>query len=164
MARGAYQSRTSRSVGVTRPLPEERRRRPTLTKPNREKFLKALALGWSVTHAAGLAGRSRQRFYELRECDEAFAEAWAQALDAGTDILEDEGRRRAVDGFDEAVFQKGELVGHVRRYSDILLALLLRARRPAIYRESAGIEVKTPAVFVLDSSFNRDGGIEVPPA
>jgi hypothetical protein len=147
---------------VTKPRPEERRRQPRLTKPNREKFLEALALGWSVTHAAGLAGRSRQRFYELREADEAFAEAWSQAIDAGTDVLEDEAKRRAVDGWDEPIYQRGDLVGHVRRYSDNLLALLLRARRPAIYRENAGIELKTPAVFVLDSSFGRERDIEAP--
>jgi hypothetical protein len=143
---------------VKKPHPIER----SLSKRNREKFLELLAQGYSVTHAAGEAGRARQRFYELRERDEAFAEAWSEALDAGTEILEDEARRRAVEGWDEPIYQKGELVGHVRRYSDQLLTLLLRARRPAIYRESAGVELNTPAVFVLDSSFNRERDIEAP--
>lgn len=138
---------------MTRPRPEQRRRRPTLTKPNRKKFLEALALGWSVTHAAGQAGRSKQRFYELREQDEAFAEEWAQALDAGTEIIEDELRRRAVTGWEEPIYQGGELVGHVRKYDSKLLMFLLSARRPAVYREAARLEVSTPAVYVIGSAF-----------
>jgi hypothetical protein len=34
--------------------------------------------------------------YELREQDETFAAAWADAWEQGTDVLEDELRRRAL--------------------------------------------------------------------
>jgi hypothetical protein len=122
---------------VTARVPAKRRPRGPLTARERRVFLEQLAVGWSVTHAAAQAGRDRQRFYELRESNEDFAEAWLHAVEAGTQVLEDEARRRAVAGWEEPVFQQGELVGSVRKYSDQLLTLLLRGRRPAVYRESA---------------------------
>ena len=44
-----------------------------------------------------------------------------------------EAHRRAVKGVDEPVFWKGEIAGHVRKYSDRLLETLLRAHDPAKY-------------------------------
>jgi hypothetical protein len=122
---------------VSAPLPAERRRR-ALSEKERETFLEALSAGWSTRHAAGLAGRSHQRFYDLRERDEAFASAWDESVELGTKRLEDEAIRRAAEGWEEPVYQKGELVGHVRRYSDQLLMFLLRGRRPGVYRDNVG--------------------------
>ena len=127
---------------MTAPKPTQRRRRAISPKA-RERFLEALAAGWAVRHAASLTTYSFQRWYELREADEEFAAAWSEAIEQGTQRIEDEALRRAVDGWDEPVFQKGELVGHVRRYSDAILALLLRARRPETYREGAIVDMST---------------------
>jgi hypothetical protein len=44
-------------------------------------------------------------------------------------VIEQEARRRAVDGYDHPVFQGGKLAGVVRVYSDQLAAMLLRGRR-----------------------------------
>jgi hypothetical protein len=141
---------------VTRPRPAQWRRR-SVTATERSRFLEALAAGWSVTHAAEPTGHSRQRFYELRDADNEFAAAWAEAVEAGTQRLEDEAMRRAVEGYDEVTFDAdGGLVRRVRRYDSALLQLLLKGRRPAVYRESAGVEVSTPAVFVLESAFGED--------
>jgi hypothetical protein len=141
---------------VTRPGPAQRRRR-SVTATEHSRFLEALAAGWSVTHAAEPTGHSRQRFYELRDADEDFAAAWSEAVEAGTQRLEDEAMRRAVEGYDEVTFDaEGGLVRRVRRYDSALLQLLLKGRRPAVYRESAGVEVSTPAVFVLESAFGSD--------
>ncbi len=57
----------------------------------------------------------------------------------GTDRMEDEARRRAVDGVEESVFYQGEQVSTVRRYSDTLLIFMLKARRPETYRERSDI-------------------------
>jgi hypothetical protein len=78
---------------------------------------------------------TRQRFYELRARDTAFAEEWAVAVDEGTDRLEDEAYRRAVEGVPEPIFSRGEVVGERRVYSDRLIEFLVKARRPAVYRE-----------------------------
>lgn len=124
---------------MTAPLPDQRRRR-RLSREARAVFLVALAAGWSVTHAAGRTGFHRRRFYEVRDADEAFAEQWAQAWQAGLEALVDEARRRAVDGVEEPVFQKGELVGTVRRYSDNLLMFLIKQRDPA-FRDKHRVEL-----------------------
>jgi hypothetical protein len=149
-------------VTATRaPLPAERRKR-RIAKKDRDRFLEALAAGWAVRHAAKLAGHGFQRWYELREQDEGFAVAWAEAIEQGTQRLEDEALRRAVDGYDEETFNgEGEMVRRVRRYDGALLQTLLKGRRPEVYREGAAVEVKTPAVFVLESAFARTGDIEV---
>lgn len=87
----------------------------------------------------------------MRKNDPEFAEAWLLALEAGNDVLEAEALRRAVDGVDEPVFtQKGELAGHVRKYSDTLLALLLKAHLPEKFRERS--EVKHAGTIELASA------------
>src|SRR5437879_1751141 len=75
------------------------RHRP-LTGESREQFLSALAEGFSITHAARLAGSDRRRMYEARAADPQFAEEWADAWEQGSDRLEDALRQQAL-GYDE---------------------------------------------------------------
>jgi hypothetical protein len=107
-------------------------------------FLECLAAAYSVTAAAAAAGVNRRRFYELAGSDEAFRAEMSEAYDKGTDALRDEARRRAVDGWDEPVFQKGELVGQIRRFDSRLLELELKRRDPS-YRENHRVEVSGAA-------------------
>ena len=51
-------------------------KRLKLTRDRQERFLEALAKTGIVALAAGIAGTSRTRVYELRKRDTAFAEAW----------------------------------------------------------------------------------------
>jgi hypothetical protein len=112
-------------------------RKLKLTKARQECFLQTLAETGSVIDAVCVAGTSRTRVYELRKVDPAFSAAWAEAEDIAADRLEDEARRRAVEGVPEPVVSGGKLVRDdsgqpiaVRRYSDGLLMALLKARRP----------------------------------
>jgi hypothetical protein len=123
------------------PAPEERQRR-RIDSAVRFEFLGLLAKGWSATRAARATGFSRQRFYELRARDDAFRDDWAAAVDQGTDRLEDEAYRRAVEGVREPIFSRGEVVGERRMYSDRLIEFLLKARRPAVYREQSLVELR----------------------
>jgi hypothetical protein len=111
-------------------------RKLKLTPAQRERFLEALADTGSVTTAVAIAGTSRTRVYELRKADPAFASAWQDDEEIAADRLEDEARRRAVDGVPEPLVSAGKLVRDdngqpimVPRYSDTLLLALLRARR-----------------------------------
>ena len=111
-------------------------------KEAREQFLNSLALTGNVSLAAAAAGLSRSSLYHWRERDRGFAEAWLEAIEAATDVLEAEARRRALEGVEQALVHGGKMVrddeGHpvtVRRYSDNLLALLLKAHRPEKFRE-----------------------------
>lgn len=56
--------------------------------------------------------------------------------------LEQEAHRRAVEGVEEPVFFQGRLVAHVRKYSDTLLIVLLKANAPEKYRERTEITGK----------------------
>ena len=96
-----------------------------------------LSAGWSVTRAATLAGYTRSTACLYRAAAPTFAVAWDDAYEAGSDWLEDELQRRSHDGWDEPVFYKGEVCGHVRRFSDTLLLANVKARRPEKYRARA---------------------------
>jgi hypothetical protein len=67
--------------------------------------------------------------------------SWDDALDYGTDRLEDEAFRRAHDGCEKPLVSAGKIVRDdegiglkFREYSDTLMCLLLKSRRPEKYR------------------------------
>ena len=99
-------------------------------------FLAALENTGSVTAAAEAAGVHRTAAYKHRQTDKQFSQQWDEALERGADVLEDEARRRALEGVDEPVFYKGEKVGTVKKYSDLCLIFLLKGLRPQRWRES----------------------------
>ncbi len=112
-------------------------KRVRLTRARQERFLKALADTGSVTAAVAVAGTSRSRAYELRRADPAFAADWDEAEETAADRLEDEARRRGVEGVPEPLVSGGKVVRDddgqpiaIRRYSDALLLALLKAHRP----------------------------------
>jgi hypothetical protein len=99
------------------------------------RFLEALASGASVNSAVKSAGYARASVYKWRAADGEFALAWHDAVEAGTDALEDEALRRAKDGIDEPRFYEGHECGYVRKYSDTLMIFLLKGRRPEKYSD-----------------------------
>lgn len=109
------------------------------------------ATGGNVSKACEAAGISRRTVYNWREEDLVFAAAWDEAVEFGTDELEEEARRRAFAGVDEPVFYQGEECGAVRKYSDTLLIFLLKGRKPDKYRERVTIDVNK-----LDSDIERE--------
>ncbi len=94
--------------------------RTKLTPQKRQRFLKVLAATCNVTVAARDINVSRTQVYEARKRDVEFATAWDNAIEEGADALELDARRRALEGVKEPVFYKGEVCGHVRRYSTAL--------------------------------------------
>ena len=105
------------------------------TKAREKRFLAALGRGVSVARAAAAAGFSYGFAYKWRAADPEFAARWQEAYEEGTDVLEDEAHRRAVDGVGTPVYYGGKKIGETRKYSDMLLMFLLRGRRPEKYRE-----------------------------
>ncbi len=98
-------------------------------------FLKSLAVEPNITVAARNAKIDRTVVYEAREKDIEFAKAWDDALAQGADMLESEAFRRATKGVQRPIYQGGVLVGHERMFSDTLTCLLLKAHKPAQFRE-----------------------------
>ncbi|AJD82838.1 terminase small subunit [Achromobacter phage 83-24] len=121
-----------------------------LLRQQKELFLDNLAMNGNVTLAARAAGWKYPTVAErYRAEDEHFAEAWVDALTQATDAMEYEARRRAMEGWDEPVWYMGEQVGSVRKYSDRLLEMMLKAHRPGRFREVQQAENTTPGVLVI---------------
>lgn len=118
-------------------------RRSKFSSAARARFCEVLADQCVVGKACEAVGISRQTAYDHRTKDKEFAAAWDEALEAGVDRLELEAWRRGVEGVDEPIVYKGVITGTVRRYSDELLILLLRAHRPEKYRETRRVKVST---------------------
>jgi hypothetical protein len=115
--------------------------RTKLTIRAREKFLEHLAKTANVTESAKLIGMARNSMYDARDRDESLRQAWDEAIEIATDALEKEARRRALQGWDEPVFYRGEQVGKMRIYSDRMLELLLKAHRPYKFKETVRQEL-----------------------
>ena len=120
MSKGRTRSRASEAVA--------RQRRQT-------RFLKAFAEHATVSSGAAVVGIGRRTHYDWLEKDEAYAARFADADADVTEALEAEARRRAQVGVEEPVYYQGKVVGQTRRFSDLLLIFLLKARRPEVYRE-----------------------------
>ena len=99
-------------------------------------FLETLAETVNVSAACRKAGIRRRTAYNWRNADPRFAREWDDALEDGIDAMEAELHRRAFEGVERPVWHKGEQVGTVRHYSDGLAMFLLKAHRPARYRDS----------------------------
>jgi hypothetical protein len=102
-------------------------------------FLGKLGMGFTVAAAAKACRQSRSSVYEHRATDLAFAAAWDAAIEEGTEYLEQEARRRAVEGVrrERTIFYRGVPVGSevIREYSDTLMIFLLKGRNPEKYAE-----------------------------
>ena len=112
-------------------------------------FLDTLRGTGNVQLAALNADVARQVAYRARDSSATFRADWDEALEEARDLLEAEARRRAAIGVDEPVFYKGEIVGHIRKYSDNLLMFLLKAHWPEKFRENVSIDQRVSG---------RDGG------
>jgi len=101
----------------------------------KKEFLRMIAEFPSVLAACRALNISITAVHRAKLIDDDFAAAWNVAIDIGYDILEAEALRRAVLGVEEPVYDKGRIVGYVTKYSDSLLAFLLKGRRRQIYGE-----------------------------
>lgn len=114
------------------------------TDENRKSFLEALATHGNITQACRDSRLSRCAVYDWRDDEPEFAAEWLEAQDRGTDAIEDEAHRRAVQGTQRPVFYEGQVCGHVQEFSDSLMTLLLKARRPEKFKDRSAAEISGP--------------------
>lgn len=108
------------------------------TKKSPEKmvaFLAVLADGGSPIKACRAIGVDRRTAYNWKNDDPEFSAAWDSAREAGYDSLEDEARRRAVDGVQKPIYHAGARIDTVTEYSDQLLAMMLKGYRSNVFRD-----------------------------
>lgn len=112
-------------------------------------FLKLFAELGTVTGAAGQAGVRPETVRAWRESDPEFARQYEEAAQLAADRLEEEARRRAVEGVLRKRFTRtGRPVidpdtgkQYVEaEYSDSLLMFLLKARNPARFRDRVQLQ------------------------
>jgi hypothetical protein len=89
----------------------------------RKIFLDQLTVGSSLSFAAAAADGTVQNFKKWRDADSNFAADWEEAIEAGTDFIEDAATDRAL------------------KKSDPLMAMILKARRPDKYDRGSKLEL-----------------------
>jgi hypothetical protein len=114
-------------------MPAPQPRHDGWTPDRTARFLDTLSHKGNVARAAAAIGLSRETAYCRRRRDPLFARAWSAAMllarEEGGHILAD----RALDGVEEEVWFRGELVGTRRRYDNrLLLAHIARLDRLAL--------------------------------
>lgn len=110
------------------------------TPKKREKFCQVLeATGGNVSAACKAVSLARSTAYLHKSQNEEFARDWDDAIEAGTDNLEQEARRRAYEGTEKPVFYQGVECGTIREFSDTLTIFLLKGNRPDKYRERSEV-------------------------
>lgn len=111
----------------------------------RPLFINALRNSGNVRAACQAAGIARSAAYLARERSPEFKAAWDEALEEAVDTLEAAAWMRARDGVKrvEPIMYQGQKVAEkvIAEYSDSLMSLLLKAHRPAKYRERFDVEI-----------------------
>jgi len=142
-------------------------------------FLLALRHYPVIRHACEAAGINRTTAWHAKQTDEAFAKEWKDAMSDGVDRAEQEAFKRAIEGYEEPVIDKGNLMFRhtrvvdadgkvayevvlddagqpvpltVRKHSDGLLTFVLKGRRKEVYAERTEITGADGGAIELDQT------------
>lgn len=128
---------------------------------SRVKYLMFIARFGLVMRAATYAGVSFEAVRLYRIANPEFQKAHEEALAIFREGLESEALKRAIDGWDESVYQKGELVGSVHKFSERLLELVMKANMPDKYRENVKITADvTGGVLIIPEPLSHEAWVE----
>ena len=97
------------------------------------KFVETLVLTRSVSEACKAIHRKRTDVYEFRRQNDEFRSLWNDAVEQNADDLESTCLRKAIEGWQEPVFYRGERVGYKTVYSPPLMMFMLRCLKPDKY-------------------------------
>lgn len=95
-----------------------------------DKFIDRIAAGDSVSNACRASNVGRRTVYDLRSRDDGFAARWDEAIESGTDAIEQKAVDLALDG------------------DRSLIMFLLRGRRRGTYGDKVQVDAKVEAVPV----------------
>lgn len=122
------------------------------TKWNEEReaqFLGTLAKTGLIGVSCKAAGISQACEKMRRDQDEDWARRFNEAMQDYNESLEQEIHRRGVEGYDEPIYQNGQLVGHRRRYSDRLLEMQAKSRMKKYQEKAVDIGIEAGGVLVV---------------
>jgi hypothetical protein len=128
-----------------------------LSKARREVFLDAIRSGHTVRRACDIAEITPSWYVRERQRNPEFAAAYDEAKELGVQAIE----QVAIDlalGKQRPVHYRGEVVDHVDEYSERMIELLLKARRPELYGDRQRIDHATPdgRPFPMALTFDPD--------
>lgn len=103
----------------------------------------------NITAVRKMFGISSSAIYDARNSDPEWSKAIDEARESGYDMMEEEARRRAVEGWNEPVYYKGECMGEVRRYSDSLLKFLLTHCKPQKFNPGIKVTANKDSVRLI---------------
>jgi hypothetical protein len=85
----------------------------------------------------GSPGLHRVKAYDHRNACPKFEQAWDEAREQAfknlPELLEESAMARAIFGWPEPIYYKGECIGHRQRYSDALTIFMLKSWKPDRY-------------------------------
>lgn len=135
------------------PVPYRRKHRSEATPEILDKFIEIVSMTGLVSLAALDVGLSFRAIQQIQRRDPEFAAALNEAKEKFADDLEAKALRVADPdrGWLEPVYKNGELVGHVRRFSERMMELTLKKHRPE-YRDKMTIEANVKGGVLLVSA------------
>lgn len=125
------------------------------------KYLMFLARYGLHMRAAQYAAVDAETVRTHKHEDPPFAEACDHALKIFREGLEQEALSRAMDGWDEPVYQHGRLVGQIHRKSERLLELLLKSNYREKYGDNIQVDQKvTGGVLLVPTALSQQEWLE----
>lgn len=124
-------------------------RNEPFTEERKAEFLEVFRTTGAHYISAELVGVAGTTVFAHIRKDPAFAEAYEEAKQHFGDTVEQEAIRRAVQGWKErpVVSEDGTVVGYVQKFSDSLMAMVLKRWRPE-YAEKISVNVSGGVLLV----------------
>ena len=107
----------------------------------KQQFIDKLQELKGVGLACKAIGYSRRQVYRERNNEPEFRDAWDEAWEHVVDELEASVMSRAINGYEEPVFHKGEEVGTRIKHDPILGIFMLKKNRPDKYDDRMQLNI-----------------------
>jgi hypothetical protein len=130
--------------------PAQTRRQQVRTVRDKLAFLADFSMTGNVRQSCAHVGIARSTVTEWRK-DAKFSACFEIAREESVDRLEQEARRRALEGVTRPILYKGKVVAEVREFSDGLLQFLLKAHSP-LFRDRTSLTIEHTLEELLGAS------------
>jgi hypothetical protein len=135
---------TPEEAAILWPKGKRKKAHTRFTRELQIRFLQLLATSGLVHNSILAVGLSRAALDKYRKANPEFNEAVEAARECYRDRVRHAVQERAIEGWDEPVFYKGVVVGHIRKFSDRLLEMEAKKHDPG-YRDQVSVDATVKA-------------------